>query len=151
MYDGIDKLVECCTKYADYLEEKLVTVYEYQSNEEPLESTKIFTWPVSWSYPSKREKATVELLGDKLSCIDLYEPINIDEYLKGHRAHHYVFMKHLKDKGHPIDNVILYVRYYGPDGRKMPMTRNICPLAKMSLNTWRVNFQKIFLGHTKQK
>ena len=120
LYGLIDKVVESCAKYSDYLEENLKLVEEYQSREEPVEINKIDSLPnlselsVGQTYSSKREQKLIEVLEAKLSNVENYDPVNIDEDLLGNRAHRHMFLKHLRENGLITNNVILFVRYYGP-------------------------------------
>ena len=117
IYTPIDKLVESCAKYADYLEENLRNDLEYQS-EEPSEKTSITKLPACHAVPfdkvytSKREREIIDVVRNELDEVNHYEPINIDKYLKGHRSNRYTFLQHLKTLGFVIENVVLYLRSY---------------------------------------
>ena len=66
--DMIEKLVESCAKYSDYLEDNLTHVSDYQSQEEPEEITNLVELPecssesVQELYTSKRDRDLVEII-----------------------------------------------------------------------------------------
>ena len=51
---------------------------------------------------------------ETLGTLDFYDPVCLDKiFLKG-KSHCYMFLKHLKENGCTIKNVILFMKHYGP-------------------------------------
>ena len=51
---------------------------------------------------------------EKLDTLDFYNAVCLDKiFLKG-KAYHYMFLKHLKESGCTIKNVILFTKHFGP-------------------------------------
>ena len=115
----IDKVIESCSKYHDYVESNLVAVTDYQSLEGPNHVETIiqllhFDGPLVEKYKSQIESSVVETIKEKLDALDFYKPLCLDEICPKGKAHHYIFLKHVKENGFSIKNVILFTKHCGP-------------------------------------
>ena len=115
----IDKVIESSSKYHDYLESNLVAVSNYQSLEEPNHAKMIiqlphFDGPLGNKYKSQIESSVVETIKEKPDTLDFYKPLCLDEICPKSKAHRYIFLKHVKENGFSVKNVILFTKRYGP-------------------------------------
>ena len=114
--------IESCSKYHDYLESNLVAVTDYQSLEEPNHAETIiqlvhFYGPLRDKYKSQIESSVVETIKEKLDNLDFYKLLCLDRICPKGKVHHYIFLKHVKENGFSIKNVILFTKHYGPASR----------------------------------
>ena len=65
-------------------------------------------------YKSQIESSVVETIKEKLDVLDCYKPLCLDEISPKVKAHHYIFLKHVKENGFSIKNVILFTKHFGP-------------------------------------
>ena len=114
-----DKLIECCSKYHDYLESNLKAVSKYQSFEEPKHIETVvelphLDGPLDGKYKNRRELLAIEIVEEKLGTLDFYDPVCLDEIFPKDKAHRYMRLKHLKESGCSIKNVIVFTKHCGP-------------------------------------
>ena len=64
-------------------------------------------------YPSAREANFVRLFSEELESTDFFEPIP-SELDSLHKGHHYNLIKHIKEKGLPFPNIVLFSLAFGP-------------------------------------
>ena len=114
-----EKLIKSCSKYHDYLESNLKAVTEYQSLEEPKHIETVaelphLDGPLDGKYKNRRELLAIETVEEKLGTLDFYNPVCLDEIFPKDKAHRYMCLKHLKESGCSIKNVILFTKRCGP-------------------------------------
>ena len=119
LHTVIDKLVEACVKYSDYLSANLQSVNEYHELEENENASEVFSLPVcggSWrsQYKIQREQYSMEYILEKLEFAYYYEPVFLGNIIPVHKAHRYAFIKKLKTLGLEVPGVVLFCRQYGP-------------------------------------
>ena len=64
-------------------------------------------------YTSSHEANLVSSIIEQLNDADFYELVNLN-HEKVHEAHRYTLIKHAKEKGLPIPNVMLFSCHHGP-------------------------------------
>ena len=65
-------------------------------------------------YKSQIESSIVETIKEKLDALDFCKPLCLDEISPKGKAHHYIFLKRVKENGFSIKNVILFTKHFGP-------------------------------------
>ena len=116
----IDKLIKSCLKYLDYLESNFTAVSEYQSLQESNHIETVvelphIDGPLDGKNKNWRELLAIETVAENLGTLDFYNPVCLDTIFPKSKEHHYMFLKHLKENGCTIKNVILFRKHYGSD------------------------------------
>ena len=121
-------------KYADYLEDSkhFVDLYIKQMIQMICEQ-KITDLPflevnVKMAYQSACEANFVQHFSEILESTDFFEPISL-ELDSLHEGHHYNIIKHLKKKGLPFPNIVLFSCAFGP-----VVSGNICSVWEEDLS-----------------
>ena len=116
LHDVFDKLVESAVKYADYLQENLVCVENYQNREDNLHNDKIEPLPYitheNLCKYSKNERSTIENISDKLLESDFYNPVALNGILPRNAAHSYKLLKKCNETGISTPNIVIFTRSY---------------------------------------
>ena len=100
--DVFEKLVEASVMYADYIETNLESVNSYQNIDENVHQDKVDPIPfleqekVSIDKYSKKDKIIVANIIEKLSEIDFYDVLPLNDMLPSNAALRFNFFKNLK-------------------------------------------------------
>ena len=114
----IDKLIESCVKYSDYLAQNMSQVQESQLDENDpsyvnvLKTLPYFEGNICEGY-SKKEVVVIQSILEKLDSLDIFEPLNIDTFLPSAHHQHYRILNNIKEQGLPRYNNSLFSQEYG--------------------------------------
>ena len=114
----IDKLIESCVKYSDYLAQNMSQVQESQLDENDpnyvniLKTLPYFEGNICEGY-SKKEVAVIQSILEKLDSLDIFEPLNINTFLPSARHERYRILNNIKKQGLPRYNNSLFSQEYG--------------------------------------
>ena len=117
-----ESLISSGVKYCDHLESCLASVHESQSiAEESVHENTIKTLPqvsqsVDTVYKSKRDRKAILDIEEKLSELECYKPICVDEYFPLNRAQKYTFVKRVLKNGLTIKCALFSQSYKGSLG-----------------------------------
>ena len=123
----IESLISSGVKYCDHLESCLASVQESQSiADEIVYENTVKTLPqvsqsVDTVYKNERERKAILDIEEKLSELECYEPICVDEYFPLNRAQKYTFVKHVLENGLTIKCALFSQSYKGSLGNTYSM------------------------------
>ena len=114
----IDKLIESCEKYSEYLAQNVLQVKESQVNENDpsyvniVKSLPFFQGDFLKEY-NKKETDVNKFILENLDMLDTFEPLNTDNFLPTVHNQQYRFLQSIREKGLPRSKVALFCQEYG--------------------------------------